>query len=190
VNHIGGYKAIGNGVAVSRCGEVSIVGFIGNINYGSTGEAETIATSQPPGKSINLGGGYFTDPYTPNVVIATYNTDGSLQRALRYGGSKDEVANGVTYDEGGGLYVVGVSKETTGNLTLFVQKYSGSKLLWDQKAENAGLWITNGSTPALSVGAAGDVFVTGGFQGTARFGTIQLSGVGSSDMFVAELAKE
>ena len=48
VNHIGGYKAMASAVAVGPTGEVSIVGFIGNINFGSPGEAETIATSTAP----------------------------------------------------------------------------------------------------------------------------------------------
>ena len=56
VNHVGGYRGIGSAVAVSPTGEVSIVGFVGNINFGSPGEAETIATSQPPGARPQSGG--------------------------------------------------------------------------------------------------------------------------------------
>jgi len=48
VNHAGGYKAISTAIAVLANGEVSIGGFIGNINYGSASDAETIVTSQPP----------------------------------------------------------------------------------------------------------------------------------------------
>lgn len=189
VNHIGGYKAIGNAVAVSRGGEVSIAGLIGNIDFGSPGEAETIVTSQPPGENIDLGGGHFTDPFNVDVVIATFNTAGVLQRALRYGSSENEVANAIAYDDNGSLYIAGQSKDTTGSQKLFVRKYWDGKLVWKQEAENAGLWLTEGSSPALSLGAEGEVFVTGGYQGKAHFGKIELSGVGSSDMFVAELAR-
>ena len=62
VNHIGGYKGIGSDVAVSPSGDVSLVGFIGNINYGWTGGAETLVTSQPPRATLNLGGGDFRNP--------------------------------------------------------------------------------------------------------------------------------
>jgi hypothetical protein len=190
VNHIGGYKAVANAVAVSRWGDISVVGFIGNIDYGTSGEAKTIVTSQPPGKNINLGGGHFTDPFNVDAVIATYNTAGELQSALRFGGSDNEVANGIAYDDCGHLYIVGISEETPTTATLFVQKYQGSRLEWEQKAENSALWAPEGPTPAVSVGDRRRVFVSGGYQGSARFGKIELSSVGSSDMFVAELAPE
>jgi hypothetical protein len=105
VNHIGGYKGMGSGVAVSPTGEVSIVGFIGNINFGSPAEAETIVTSEPPGANINLGGGDFTNPYNQDVLIVTYDAAGVLQRALRKGGSEQEVATGIAYGLRGNLYV-------------------------------------------------------------------------------------
>ncbi|MGA8212882.1 MAG: hypothetical protein WB799_04770 [Candidatus Sulfotelmatobacter sp.] len=55
VNHAGGYVARGSTVAVSpTTGNVSFVGHIGNINYGSPGDAETLVSSQPPGQTVNL----------------------------------------------------------------------------------------------------------------------------------------
>ena len=41
--------------------------------------------------------------------------------------------------------------------------------------------------PALTVDAAGSVFVTGGYNYTASFGDIELSGTGTSEAFVAGL---
>ncbi len=192
VNHIGGYKGMGSGVAVSPTGEVSIVGFIGNINFGSPAEAETIVTSEPPGANINLGGGDFTNPYNQDVLIVTYDAAGVLQRALRNGGSEQEVATGIAYGLRGNLYVTGVFLGTIDQPNLFVQKYSGKRLLWTKTAANAGVWIPNNTTisPAVSVDHAGRVFVTGGYQGTASFGSITLHSVGSSDIFLAELAPD
>jgi len=192
VNHMGGYKGMGSGVAVSPTGEVSIVGFIGNINFGSPAEAETIVTSEPPGANINLGGGDFTNPYNQDVLIVTYDAAGVLQRALRNGGSEQEVATGIAYGLRGNLYVTGVFLGTIDQPNLFVQKYSGKRLFWTKTAANAGVWIPNNTTisPAVSVDHAGRVFVTGGYQGTASFGGITLHSVGSSDIFLAELAPD
>jgi hypothetical protein len=189
VNHIGGYKGMGSAVAISPTGEVSIVGFIGNINFGSPGEAETIVTSQPPGADLNLGGGDLTNPYNQDVLIATYDAAGVLQRALRRGGSGDEVATGAAYDHNGNLYVTGIDLAPNNQPNLFVRKYSGGKLLWKKTALNAGIWTPNNTTisPAVSVDPKDRVFVTGGYQGTASFGGIKLHSVGSSDIFVAEL---
>jgi hypothetical protein len=193
VNHIGGYKGIGSAVAVSPSGEVSMVGFIGNINFGSPGEAETIATSQPPGTNTNLGGGDFTNPYNQDGFIASYNAAGVLERASRHGGSKQQVATGVAYDLRGNLYVTGVFQGMTSQPNLFVRKYSGSSVLWTKTAADAGLFSSNNATaisPAVSVDPKGRVFVTGGYQGTASFGGMKLHSVGSSDIFVAELDQD
>ena len=95
VNHAGGHVARGSTVAISpTTGNVSFVGYIGNINYGSPGEAETLVTSQPPGQTVNLGGGVFTDPYTSDAFIATYNSAGVVQTAFRGGSSVNEAATG------------------------------------------------------------------------------------------------
>ena len=187
VNHIGGYKAIPGAVTVSPSGEVSLVGFIGNINYGSPGEAQTIATSQPIGGNINLGGGEFTNPYNLDEVIATYSGAGVLKRALRRGGRGNEGATGLAYDSRSDLYVTGLAV-VNGLPQLFVDEYSGANLLWEATAANAGMWTGQPAiTPTLSVDAAGSVFVTGAYQGTAAFGDIKLSATGTSEVFVAEL---
>jgi uncharacterized repeat protein (TIGR01451 family) len=71
---------------------------------------------------------------------------------------------------------------------LFVDEYSGANLLWEATAANAGMWTGQPAiTPTLSVDAAGSVFVTGAYQGTAAFGDIKLSATGTSEVFVAEL---
>jgi hypothetical protein len=148
-NHIGGYKGIGSDVAVSPSGDITLVGFVGNINYGSPGEAETIATSLPPGKNVILHGGIFTDPYTPDEVIATYDSAGVLQKAFRHGGSDPVVAAGMAYGPAGNLFVSGIRLGTNNQVTLFVDKYSPKKLLWHKTAANAGEWmgVTTGSAP-------------------------------------------
>jgi len=195
VNHIGGYKAIGNAVAVSPSGEVSLVGYIGNIDY--SGEAATIVSSQPPRKNYILNDYFLTYPYNPDVLIVTYTAAGVLERALRIGHEGSEDAKAVTYDDNGDLYVAGISRlyvvgvpgqTPTDRPNLFVRKYHGGNLEWEQKAGSSALWISEGTAPAVSVGNSGQIYVAGGFQHWARFGTSTLSGNGSSNMFVAELA--
>ena len=192
VNHIGGYKGIGSDVAVSPGGDVSLVGFIGNINYGSTGEAETLVTSQLPGVTVSLGGGVFTNPYNQDILIVTYDSAGVLKLADRRGGSDQEAASGMAYDLSGNLYVTGIYLDATNQLTLFIAEFSGKELLWQKAAENAGVWMggNNGITPAVSVGSSGNVFVTSEYEGTASFGGINLLSPGPSSIFLAELAPD
>jgi hypothetical protein len=192
VNHIGGYKGIGSDVAISPSGDISLVGFIGNINYGSTGEAETLVSSQPPGATVTLGGGVFTNPYNQDILIVTYDSAGVLKLADRRGNSDQEEASGMAYDLSGNLYVTGIFLNATSQLTLFVEEFSGNKLLWQKAAGNAGVWMggNNGITPAVSVDSSGNIFVTSEYEGTASFGGINLLSPGPSSIFLAELAPD
>ena len=70
---------------------------------------------------------------------------------------------------------------------MFLRKYHGGTLAWEQKAESSVLWDFQGSSPAVSAGTNGIIYVAGGYQHWARFGPSTLSGHGSSNMFVAEL---
>lgn len=197
VNHFGGYKAIANAVAVGPTGEISLVGLIGNINYGSSGEASTIVTSQPPGQNVNLGGGDYTNPYNQDAIGVSYDDRGVLKKAVRIGGPANEIANGVTYDAGGLVYLTGVfqrpfnigTRHLNGNnqQNVFLLQYSGTILRRAATAINAGVF-SEGPGPGVSVDSNGNIFVVGTYQGTARFGDIDLSSAGGLDMFMAEVA--
>ena len=50
-----------------------------------------------------------------------------------------------------------------------------------------GIDVVHFGPPALTVDDAGSVFVAGGYNGTASFGDIELSGTGTSEAFVAGL---
>ena len=125
-------------------------------------------------------------------MIATYDAAGVLRRALRRDRTEDEVATALGYDRKGNLYVTEVVLGLNSQPNLFVRKYSGRSLLWKKEAVNAGIWNGNNTviSPALAIDPEGRIFVTGGYQGTASFGKIELHSVGSSDIFVAELAQD
>jgi hypothetical protein len=195
VNHIGGYVDQANAVAVGPTGEISLVGLVGNINYDLPVEKTATVTSQLPGKNRILGGAHFTNPYNQDVIVATWNSAGVLTRATRIGGPANEAATGIAYDAHGLLYLSGVfqspfdigHRHLGGNnqQNLFVLQYSGKTLGRVGTAVNATVlpsWIGTG----LSLNSAGDVFVVGTYQDTARFGKITLSG-GGLDMFLSEL---
>lgn len=195
INDIGGYKAIGQDIAVSPSGTISVGGFIGNIN-GSASQSKTIVTSQSPGSSINLGGGQFTNPYNRDGFIATYDSSGVALSAVRIGAAGQDSGTGITYDAEGNLYLSGVFEETVnvGGKTLngtqtnnvFVLKYASGSVAWAKAADGAGTQDF-GNDPRLSVGPDGGVFVAGGYQGTATFDGITLHSAGANDIFLMEL---
>lgn len=185
VNHFGGYIARANAVVVSPAGAVTIVGDIGNINYGSEGEKTTVVSSQPPGINLNLGGGHYTNPYNHDGIIATWDRAGVLKGVRRIGGKADEIGTGVAYDAGGLLWVSGTSTEVGNNQQdLHVLQFSGKNLVQDVSVANAA---QNVATSGLSVSAGGTVYLTGFYQGTATFGSTTLNSNGGFDIFVAEL---
>jgi hypothetical protein len=197
VNQLGGYKAEGIDIAASSDGKISITGFIGNINSGTPAQAVTIATSQPGGTNINLGGGSYTKPYNKDVFVATYNTAGVLLKASRYGGKGDDGGSGIAYDKGNNLYVDGVFEGTinidghvlTGAkpLNLFVVKYAAAGgVAWTKKADGPGTDDFE-SNPRMTVSSTGTVQVTGGFTGTAIFDTFTIQSPGMENVFNATL---
>jgi hypothetical protein len=196
VNLIGGYKGIAVDIAISDDGKISITGFIGNI-AGTPSQAETIATSQPGGKNINLGGGQLTNPYNKDVFVTTYDSAGALLKARRFGGIEDEGGSGISYDRKGNLYVTGVFEGTidiegqslTGEqpFNLFVVKFnSASRLDWVKKADGPGQDNFE-ANPLMGLSPTDKVLVTGVYQGTAVFDAIKLNSGGEQDIFLAEL---
>jgi hypothetical protein len=197
VNDIGGYKAIANDVAASRDGKVSVTGFIGNINFGDSVQAHTVVSSQVPGTSIDLGGGHFTNPYNPDVFIATYDSNGVAISARRIGGSRLDAAGGVAYDGAGSLYVSGTFGGTidvdgttlagAGANNLFVLKFTGTSLDWAKMAPGAGNGATEGEPPLCVNPSTGKVFVTGRYFGAATIGSTTLHSKGAEDIFFASI---
>jgi hypothetical protein len=216
VNHIGGYKAIGTAIATSRDGRVSITGYIGNIANSLPEQAATIVTSQPGGNNINLGGGRFTAPYNKDVFFATYDDEGVLLDARRFGGVKDEGGTGIAYDRHSKLIVAGIFQHTikieghtlTGknSSNLFLAKFARDERRCvasgtgsdEQHASTADTlnWIKGADGPfigTLEVGprigltAQGNVLVTGAYQPAAQFDGFKLQSAGLQDGFLALL---
>ena len=205
-NLLGGYKGIATDVAVSPDGRISITGFIGNLAGGTPAQIHTIATSQPGGTNIDLGGGQLTSPYNKDVFIATYNAAGVLLNAQRFGGSQDEGASALAYDLSGNLFVAGVFAGTfpvggetlTGDepFNLFVFKLSEpsiqtkppalATLLWARKADGAGTGLFENNA-GMGISTSDKVFVTGTYDGTSTFDAISLSSAGVEDVFFAQL---
>jgi hypothetical protein len=208
VNLIGGYKGIGTAIAVSRDGQISATGFIGNLGGGTPSQVETIATSQPGGPNINLGSGQLTTPYNKDVFVATYNSAGVLLNARRIGGVQDDGGSGIAYDRKGNLYVAGTFQGTmnveghtlTGEqpFNLFALKFrersredqrkpsAAGELAWVKKADGPGQEGLVGNA-GMGVTPRGTVLVTGVYRDAAVFDNITLHSAGAEDIFLGQL---
>jgi hypothetical protein len=113
--------------------------------------------------------------------------------AKSLGGTGNEVVFDAVMDKSGNLFLTGMFSETwsldTGNLSA-----SGKSDAFVLKLDTDGkvLWAAAAGGPerdaayALSVSSSGNVYITGDYQGTAKFGTTSLTAK-KTDIFVAKL---
>jgi PKD repeat protein len=114
--------------------------------------------------------------------------------AVKAGGIMWEQSNGIAIDDAGNTYVVGHFYGTTtfGNIQLtgdynneiFVAKMdSNGNWLWAKKAVGSNHEYAR----AIAVDNAGNVYISGNFQGTCSFGYFQVNSYGDNDAFIAKL---
>jgi gliding motility-associated-like protein len=162
----------------------------------------TSVTDFDPGPNVfNLSPAGATDLY-----ISKLDANGNFIWAIRMGGSQFQYSEKVAVDALGNIYITGrtmgvadfdpgpgvFNLTSNGNYDIFIAKYNPSGgLVW---AHNMGDW-TSDFGRALTVDAAGNVYVTGDFAGTIDFdpgpGVFNLSAptvsTGSSTHYLREI---
>jgi hypothetical protein len=147
--------------------------------------------------AVDFGGGPLTSAGSTDIFVAKHSgTDGTHLWARRFGGASFDGASGVAVDGAGNVLVTGSFQGTVnlgggpltsaGSTDIFVAKHSGTDgtHLW---ARRFGGTSSDGGVPDVAVDGAGNVLVTGSFQGTVDFGGGPLTSAGISDIFVLRL---
>jgi hypothetical protein len=163
---------IGGGVAADGAGNVLVTGHFGG--------------------RVDFGGGTLSSEGSGDIFIAKYTPEGSHIWSYRYGDTSYDAGNDIAVDGMGNVVVTGGFGGTVnfggGPLTsagsgdIFVAKYdpSGSHM-WSRHAGD----VNGDAGFAITVDGAGDVLVTGFFQGTADLGGGPLISAGAWEIFVA-----
>ena len=149
------------------------------------------------GKELVLGGNILKNSSTnADLFVAKLNSNGTWAWAAQSSGTALELGGGVAVDSSGNTFVSGSFTHTSsdsaqigatklhsaGHHDLFVAKLdSAGKWLWAKSA--GGLNGEHGYD--LAVDSAGNAVVTGTYTGSAKFGSLSLTGDKSSDIFVA-----
>ncbi|MCH2046228.1 MAG: SBBP repeat-containing protein [Saprospiraceae bacterium] len=137
-----------------------------------------------------------------DVFVQKMDASGNFLWAKSFGSSSYEYGLSITSDTSGNVYTTGIFEETvdfdpgagTTNLTpvgdydVFVQKMDASgDLLW-AKSFGGALAVESYSS---TIDVSGNVYTSGYFEGTVDFdpgtGTMNLTSVGSTDVFVQKM---
>ncbi|WP_192823092.1 SBBP repeat-containing protein [Rufibacter sp. LB8] len=162
----------GNAIAIDAAGNTYVTGsFDGSTTFGTT-------------TLTNVSG-------ANNSFLVKYNTAGNVLWARRIGAGVYDVAvdgAGNPHITGGfqGSLTLGTTTLTSsGGEDIFIAKYDVSGTVqWAQRAGGVGEYDAG---YGIDVDGSGNVYVIGEFQGTAAFGSSNItSEAGSSDIFVAK----
>jgi len=177
---------IGNAITVDASGNVYTTG-----RFGSTADFD------PGAGTANL-----TSAGGLDVFVSKLDASGNYVWAKQLGGAGSNVANSIAADTAGNVYTTGYFQVTadfdpgpdTANLTsvggsdVFISKLDASgDYVWAKQLGGTSGDIGN----AIILNAAGNIFTTGRFEGTANFdpeeGTANLTSAGDFDAFVHKM---
>ena len=141
---------------------------------------------------IDFGVGILTSMNTDGYA-AKFNADGATLWSLRFGGTGLDTGNSLSVDAGGNILVMGLFTGTANfggaNLVsagaddVFLVKYNSSGVhQWSNRYGGTSSDIGT----AVTTDIAGNVFLTGYFNGTAAFGGGNLVSAGQADIFLAK----
>jgi len=129
-----------------------------------------------------------------DIFTAKLDPDGNWLWAVSAGGASDSGGLGIQTDSFGNCYITGtflgsisIGTEllvSNGNNDIFIAKLdTNGNWLWAKRAGGTGNEVSSG----IAVDQAGSCFVTGYFNGTASFGTTDLTSSGNYDIFAVKL---
>jgi hypothetical protein len=179
---VGGYGYDqGNSIAADGSGNALVTGYFGKgITYDI---------------GVNFGGGSLFSAGAYDVFLVKYSPTGQHVWSKRFGSTGTDVGMAVGVDAADNVYVAGTFEGSVdfggGSLTsaglrdIFVLKYSAAgQHLWSKRFGSSGDDVVYG----LAVDPAGDVVLSGKFQGSVSFGGTNLTSAGGDDVFLAKIS--
>ncbi|MCK4360004.1 MAG: SBBP repeat-containing protein [Candidatus Cloacimonetes bacterium] len=130
------------------------------------------------------------------IAVLAFAQAPEWQWATQAGGTNSDGGKAITIDAAGNSYVTGTFRETatfgsysltsSGYLDIFVAKMDeDGNWLWATRA-GGGSWDWDCGC-GITIDDAGNSYVTGGFNGTASFGSFSITSGGDDDIFVAKM---
>ena len=150
--------------------------------------------------STHIAGTVLTGYGTMEAFVAKFTAEGDFLWARVISGPAEDMARGVVTEDNGNIFVVGhftdtvvfaitqtdtVAARSEGGQDVFVVKYSAEgELMW---ARTGGGTEDDTATDIDRYRWSGKLYVSGGFQKRARFGSASILSNGLTDAFLAKL---
>jgi PKD repeat protein len=167
----GTYLDSGYGVVTDNSGNTFVVGYFS--------------------RSADFGSITLSSAGDEDIFIAKYDGSGNVVWAKKAGGTGRDNGLGIAIDESDNLVITGSFQKTAffenislisaGDCDVFIAKYNSSGgLIWVKQAGG----IVEETAHSVATDIAGNIFITGQFEGKINFGNISLTGVGKQDIFI------
>ncbi|UOG74552.1 T9SS type A sorting domain-containing protein [Hymenobacter tibetensis] len=153
--------------------------------------------------TLTLGTYVLTSTGNSDVFVARMNASGEWTQAVRAGGEGDDYIYDIVVDATGNALLAGYFGVLRGGLASTTATFgtttltsAGNADLFVARLNAAGQWTqavrAGGPGPdyaqSIAIDSNGSAVLTGTFDNTATFGTINLTSTGSTDVFVARLS--
>lgn len=174
VGHTG--ISIGRAIALDGSGNVYVTGYFENtVTFGTTSK-------------ISAG--------SSDIFVVKYSTTGTMEWVQTAGGANFDQGYGIAVDGNSNVYVTGAFsgtatfgstvKTSVGETDIFITKYNPSGTWqWTQFAGGTHLDYGN----KIAIDSSNNVFITGFFYLTAKFGRNSKTSAGSREIFIGRLDK-
>ena len=157
----------------------------------TVGNVFLAATSTTP---LNLGGATLPNSGGVDIYIAKFDKDGTHLWSRRFGDAANQSVVSLTVDPSNNVNLVGAfagvvnfggnDLVSQGGDDIFVAQFdSVGNHVWSKSFGDKA----DQSATAVATDKAGNILITGTFEGTFNFGNGPLSSAGGSDVFVAKL---
>jgi hypothetical protein len=191
------YDSAGNSLWAKRGGAATYGETAGAVATDTAGNVFVIGHFSGP--TITFGSTVLsnTSSFTSDFYLVKYDSSGNLLWAKKAGGTGNDYASSLKTDSAGNVFISGSFSSSSivfGSTTLTRSGPSGSQDMFLVKYDNAGnaIWAKKSSgtgdevTISMAINNAGEICITGEFNGTATFGTTTLVGSGIYDVFIAK----
>ncbi len=129
-----------------------------------------------------------------DIFVAKMSSIGAWLWAINGGGEEDDYCHDIAVDTGGTSYITGYFKYAAGFGTHSLTSY-GHRDVFVATISSIGTWTmaTNAGGTSWDAGQgicfdnSGNIYCTGFFYGEATFGTTNITGYGSNDIFISKL---